>query len=73
MGDAAMSNQSRAYDEWQDRLVAGDKPTVENFVRSALAQDPPKLITIQVARLDPARWGFLSRAEMDAAFGEEVR
>lgn len=66
-----MSNQSLAFNEWQDRIVAGEKPTVANFAQSAMAQDPPKLITTPVARLDPSRWGFKSRAEMDAAFAED--
>lgn len=64
-----MSNQSLAYNEWQDRIVAGEKPTVESFARSAFAQDPPKLIETPVARLRNYKlWGFASQAEMDAAF-----
>lgn len=68
-----MAEQSRLYLDWQDSIVAGEKPTVANFARSAMSQDPPKLITTPVARLDPSRWGFKSRAEMDAAFAEEPR
>lgn len=66
-----MNNQSRAFIEWQERLVAGEKPTIANFIETAFAQDPPKPVMTQVARLDPRRWGFKTSAEMDAAFAEE--
>lgn len=65
-----MNTQPLSYIKWQDSIVAGDKPTVANFARSAMEQDPPKLITTQVVRLDPRRWGFKTHDEMDAAFAE---
>jgi len=54
------------FDKWQDRLVAGEKPSVENFAATALT-DLPR-VTIRPRRLDFRAWGFKSQAEMDAAF-----
>lgn len=62
--------QSRAWDEWLDRLVDGKKPDTDEFARSALS-DLPRVET-QVRRLDPRKWGFRTEAEMDAAFGSEM-
>ncbi len=64
-----MSQQSRAWDEWLDRLVDGRKPTTDDFVRSALT-DLPRVET-HVRQLNYRAWGFRSQAEMDAAYGDE--
>lgn len=63
-----MAEQSRAWDQWLDRLIDGKKPTADEFARSALT-DLPR-VTIQPRPLNPKSWGYRSQAEMDAAFAE---
>lgn len=64
-----MSEQSRGFDQWVERIVAGEAVTAGGFARDAIG--PLPLIETSVARLSNYRaWGFASQAEMDAAFSQ---
>lgn len=64
-----MSTQSRAYNDWQDRIAAGVKPTVENFARSALT-DLPRVET-GIRKPNFSAWPPEVQAEMEAIWKGE--
>lgn len=64
-----MSAAPDRFEEWLDRIAAGERPTVEGFARSAIGELPR--VDVLARALNPKAWGFKSQAQMNEAFDEQ--
>lgn len=56
---------SDAFNRWLNGVADGEPATLASFARSAIPELPR--VTTPVVKLNPARWGFATREEMERA------